>query len=84
MVYKYNHRPNYLTNKSLLIFLVITYTVSVSLAAKADNGYRLWLKYNKIENVDYLKSCRNTINSFNVSRQSSEVPGGRWYVKTTD
>lgn len=41
--------------------------------AHADNGYRLWLKYDKIENADYLNTCRQAITSLYVAGHSPTI-----------
>ncbi|MEO6148530.1 MAG: alpha-glucuronidase family glycosyl hydrolase [Mucilaginibacter sp.] len=38
-----------------------------ALAQKEDNGYRLWLKYDKIEDENYLEVCRGQIKTINIS-----------------
>ncbi len=52
------------------IILSIIFIVSIFGSAKADNGYRLWLKYDKIDNMAYLQSCRKTIKALNIAGQS--------------
>lgn len=40
---------------------------------KADNGYRLWLKYDKIQSDQYLRICTQTIKSFYLGGSSPTV-----------
>lgn len=63
----------------LLAIVCIIFLSSV--ASRADNGYRLWLKYDKIENTGYLSRCQKIITSFRVAGSSSTIAAAKEELK---
>lgn len=56
------------------IFVVLlSFLVLAAPAAQADDGYDLWLKYQKIDNPSYLQFCINTIRGLNVPGNSTII-----------
>ncbi|MCW3110923.1 MAG: Alpha-glucuronidase, partial [Segetibacter sp.] len=51
----------------LFVFFVSIFT------ANAEDGYRLWLRYNLIDNQQLLNSYRNTITSINLPGNSATL-----------
>lgn len=49
--------------------------------SKGDDGHRLWLKYDKIENAEYLKMVSAQISSFKVFGQSEILTSAREELK---
>ncbi len=45
--------------------------------AHGDSGYRLWLKYDKIKDADYLNRAREAVSSFLVCGNSATVDAAR-------
>jgi alpha-glucuronidase len=54
-----------------LIFLIILITITY--AIKAEDGYRLWLRYDKIENTTVLERYKSLINSVVITGNSSTI-----------
>ena len=55
--------------RSLLIFLCVFF----SLKSYSDNGYDLWLKYQKIENKALLNTYKNTLNSISFTGNTATL-----------
>jgi alpha-glucuronidase len=55
--------------KSILLFLCIT-LCALSNTTNADDGYKLWLKYQKIDDKEQLRKYQQTISSIIVSGDS--------------
>ena len=51
-------------------WLLILLILSIISTLKADDGYRLWLKYDQIEDQVYLQDLQEKIKSFNISSNS--------------
>ena len=58
-----------LLKKWLLLFLLLL----TGLLNYADNGYRLWLKYDKIENKQLLALYKNTMQQISISGNSPSI-----------
>lgn len=64
-------------NHKWLTFISLTFICLFFRTAYADNGYRLWLKYDKIENTSYLNHCLSKIKSLKVAGQSQILTTAR-------
>ena len=56
-----------------IIFVLFVFMVSHSNYTKADDGYRLWLKYNLISNLQVLKGYKNSIKALNINGESQTI-----------
>lgn len=52
---------------------LITLFILFSKISMADNGYRLWLKYDKIKNEEYLNKAEQLISGFKIFGQSETI-----------
>ena len=60
------HESSY---KNIILFLCII-LCALNNTTNADDGYKLWLKYQKIDNKEQLRKYQQTISSVNVSGDS--------------
>ena len=63
------------------LFLVLVQLLLVS-SLKAEDGYRLWLRYEKINNVQTLQRYNRIINSIQVLGNSPTVQAARYELLT--
>lgn len=56
-----------------VVVLSIAFISMSSMVSKADDGYRLWLKYDKISDQNYLNQCRKAITSISVKGASPTI-----------
>lgn len=63
------------------LFLVLVQLLLVS-SLKAEDGYRLWLRYEKINNVQTLQRYNRIINSIQVLGNSPSVQAARYELLT--
>lgn len=65
----------------LKVLLLMSLIITVSTFAKADNGYRLWMKYDKIDNTAYIQHCQNLIKALDVSGYSKTIRAAQEELK---
>ncbi|MBK5269734.1 MAG: alpha-glucuronidase [Bacteroidia bacterium] len=63
--------------KNLLLISCLFFFAVLPFSSKADDGYRLWLKYDKIDNIPYFNSCRSAIRILNVAGHSAVLDAAR-------
>lgn len=56
--------------KKVFVFFLILFSLNI---AKAEDGYRLWLRYDKIDNVGLLQEYLGIISSISVSGNSATL-----------
>lgn len=57
-------------------FFFFIFFISI-LLAKADDGYRLWLRYTKVDNIQLLSSYRNSITSIHFTGNSPSLAAAK-------
>ncbi len=64
-----------------LLWLFTALYMLFPVVSQADNGYRLWLKYDKIKDPVYLNQAREAIRSVNVCGHSATIKVAREELK---
>lgn len=54
-------------------FLWLVFVLAACSSAKAGDGYRLWLKYDKIGDKEYLSACRQAIQGLDAAGRSATI-----------
>ncbi|HEY5824433.1 MAG TPA: alpha-glucuronidase family glycosyl hydrolase, partial [Cyclobacteriaceae bacterium] len=54
----------------ITLLLIILFVFSFSKRGRAEDGYRLWLRYDLVNNSQKLKEYRNTIKSILIQSES--------------
>ena len=65
-----------MTRRSLIprLALALVLTVASASLARAEDGYDLWLRYNRIDDAALLAGYRTTVTSRKEPAGSAEVP----------
>lgn len=63
--------------KSKLILLVLSIIFTSFSIIKADDGYRLWLKYDLVTDTEYLRECRKAISGIDLPADSPTLVAAR-------